>query len=252
MGIAGKLKIKSFCLNPFRENCYILSDDDGSCVIVDPGCYTPSELRSLKEYISQNELTPTAIWLTHGHFDHLFGAAGLSRDYSVPVWMSPEDKTLVERDGEFAIGVGLNPPDVSFSTRDLSDGQILRLAQDDKDKQILRLAQDDNDDILNGSEESLTFQVIATPGHTQGCVCFYSEDLKILLTGDTLFAGAIGRTDLFGGDYDKEIVSIMDKLMGLPGDVEVLPGHGPATTIAEERTGNPFLRPWGGVDDEII
>ena len=224
MGITGKLKIKSFCFNAFQENCYVLSDGGGNCVIVDPGCYTPFEVQSLKEYISLKGLVPTAIWLTHGHFDHLFGAAGLSRDYSIPVLMSHADKALVEHDGEFARGVGLNPPDVSFEPVDLEDGQILRL----------------------------TFRVITTPGHTEGCVCFYSEEAKVLLSGDTLFAGAIGRTDLFGGDYDKEIVSIMDKLMGLPGDVAVLPGHGPDTSIAEERARNPFLHPWGREDDEII
>lgn len=224
MGITGKLKIKSFCFNAFQENCYVLSDGGGSCVIVDPGCYTPFEVQSLKDYISLKGLVPTAIWLTHGHFDHLFGAAGLSRDYSIPVLMSHADKVLVEHDGEFARGVGLNPPDVSFEPVDLEDGEILRL----------------------------TFRVITTPGHTEGCVCFYSEEAKVLLSGDTLFAGAIGRTDLFGGDYDKEIVSIMDKLMGLPGDVAVLPGHGPDTSIAEERARNPFLQPWGREDDEII
>ena len=88
------------------------------------------------------------------------------------------------------------------------------------------------------------FKVIATPGHTPGCVCFYNEEAGILLSGDTLFAGAIGRTDLLGGDYDKEISSIMDRLIGLPGDVDVLPGHGPRSSIAEERTGNPFLQPF--------
>ena len=111
---------------------------------------------------------------------------------------------------------------MSFVTKELVDGQILRFAQDDK----------------------ASFKVIATPGHTPGCVCFYCEAAKTLFSGDTLFAGSIGRTDLEGGDYDKEIVSVMEKLMVLPGDVEVYPGHGPATSIAEERTTNPFLQPF--------
>ena len=111
---------------------------------------------------------------------------------------------------------------MSFETRELVEGQTLRFAQDDK----------------------VSFKVIATPGHTPGCVCFYSEQAKVLFSGDTLFAGSIGRTDVDGGDYDKEIVSIMEKLMELPGDVEVYPGHGPATSIAVERTSNPFLQPF--------
>ena len=223
--MVASLNIKVFCFNSFRENCYLLWDGSGNCVIVDPGCYGEAETAMLRNFIGARKLEPAAVWLTHGHFDHLFGAAALSREYSIPVRMSPEDRDLVERDGEFARGVGLNPPDVSFKTVDLSDGDVL-------------------DDL-----PCIPFTVIATPGHTQGCVCFYCEGEKVLLSGDTLFAGAIGRTDLFGGDYDKEIVSIMDKLMGLPGDVEVLPGHGPDTTIAGERTRNPFLQPWGDPED---
>ena len=134
--------------------------------------------------------------------------------------MSPEDRFILDKAGEYANGVGLKAPDVGFETKELVDGQILRYSQDD------------------------TFQVIAIPGHTPGCVCFYSEKAKMLFSGDTLFAGAIGRTDLDGGDYDKEIVGIMEKLMVLPGDVEVFPGHGPGTNIAIERTTNPFLQPF--------
>ncbi len=95
----------------------------------------------------------------------------------------------------------------------------------------------------------MTFQVITTPGHTPGGVSFYSEEERILLTGDTLFAGSIGRTDLPGGEYDDLIVSIMDKLMGLDGDVEILPGHGGVSDIASERTHNPFLQPFNEPDD---
>ena len=95
-----------------------------------------------------------------------------------------------------------------------------------------------------------SFRVIETPGHSEGGVCFYDEADKLLLTGDTLFAGAIGRSDMPGGDYDKLIVSIMDKLMGLPGDVEVLPGHGGRSDIATERTSNPFLQPFNEPAEE--
>ena len=93
--------------------------------------------------------------------------------------------------------------------------------------------------------------MITTPGHTPGGVCYYDETDKVLLTGDTLFAGAIGRSDLIGGDYDHLIISIMDKLMGLPGDVDVLPGHGRKTTIADERTHNPFLQPFNEPEEDL-
>lgn len=248
MGTIGHIQVKSFCFNPFRENSYILWDEGKNCVIVDPGCYGPSEIGLVRDFVSAEGLTPRAIWLTHGHFDHIFGVAELSGMFQIPVWMAPEDKFIVEKDGEYARGVGLCAPDVSFETRDLSDGQILRFVLRPFDRltaaQAQDTAQDDKDVILNGSEESPAFKVIATPGHTPGCVCFYDEEDGILLSGDTLFAGSIGRTDLDGGDYDKEIVGIMEKLMVLPGDVEVFPGHGPATSISVERTSNPFLQPF--------
>ena len=218
MGSDCQLNIKVFCFNPFRENSYVLWRGPEDCVVVDPGCYGKEEGARLLDYLASEGLKPSAVWLTHGHFDHVFGVAGLCRSFPVPVYMSPEDKVMVEYGGMMAESVGMPAPDVSFGTVDISDGQELGLG----------------------------FKVIATPGHTPGSVCFYSEESKVLLSGDTLFAGSIGRTDLNGGDYDREIVSIMDGLMGLPGDVDVLPGHGPATSISVERTQNPFLQPWGG------
>ena len=215
MGSFGQINIKAFCFNYFQENCYVLWKEGGDCVIVDPGCYNDSETGSLVSFMESNSLTPVAIWLTHGHFDHLFGAAELGRKYSLPVNMA-DDTLILDNDGRFARDLGLKDPDISFPIDYLVDGQELPLG----------------------------FKVITTPGHTPGCICFYNEEAGILLSGDTLFAGAIGRTDLLGGDYDKEIVSIMDKLMGLPGDVDVLPGHGPGSSIAVERTGNPFLQPF--------
>lgn len=214
-----KISVKSFCFNPFRENSYLVWDEAGNCVVVDPGCYDGAEDGTMKAFIADKGLSPKAVWLTHGHFDHLFGVASLVREYSIPVFMSHEDEVILERDGDYASGVGLSAPDVSFSTVDVKEGDTL-------------------------GHLSIPFKVIATPGHTPGGVCYYSEESRLLFSGDTLFAGAIGRTDLPGGDYDKEIVGIMEKLMVLPGDVDVLPGHGPSTSIAGERTGNPFLQPF--------
>ena len=220
MGPSGNINVKTFCFNAFRENSYVLWNEEGDCVIVDPGCYDDAEYGALKSLFSSENLNPKAVWLTHGHFDHIFGVAALSRDYSIPVRMSHEDNFIIGMDKGFAEGVGLAAPDVSFEASDLHDGDVL--------------------EDLPGCP----FKVIATPGHTPGCVCFYCEGCGVLISGDTLFAGAIGRTDLIGGDYDKEISGIMEKLMVLPGDVDVLPGHGPLSSIAEERTTNPFLQPF--------
>lgn len=277
------LNIKTFTCNPFGENCYLLwsdspsgssspeqdarSDDSTSDpsaqsqalsrrrnspaqqiptaqetspepksasdavqaplegVLVDPGAYDGTELGQVRDYLFKENVRPKAIWLTHGHFDHVFGAASLSKEFGIPVLMSPADKEVLALGARMASQIGLKTPDTGFETVDIGDGDRLR---------------------VSGS----IFTVIECPGHSPGSLCFYDEAAKVLLSGDTLFAGSIGRTDLPGGDYDKEIVSIMDRLMGLPGDVDVLPGHGRRTSIAEERTCNPFLQPFNEPEEE--
>ena len=223
-----QLNIKTFIFNSFRENCYVLWDAAGNCVIVDPGCYWQEEFGRLKEFIAAEGLKPKAVWLTHGHFDHVHGVLKVVAEYSVPVLMSPEDKIVLDNNQNAVREFGLTAPDSSqIKTVDIKDGDVL--------------------DTLEGAP----FKVITTPGHTPGCVCYYCEADKVLLSGDTLFAGTIGRTDHLGGDYDMEIVSVMDKLMGLPGDVDVLPGHGHRTTIADERTHNPFLQPFNEPEEDM-
>ena len=222
-----QLNIKTVIFNSFRENCYVLWDAEGNCVIVDPGCYWQEEFGRLKEFIAAEGLKPKAVWLTHGHFDHVHGVLRVVEEYSVPVLMSPEDKIVLDNNQNAVRDFGLTAPDSSMiKTVDIKDGDVL--------------------DTLEGAP----FKVITTPGHTPGCVCYYCETDKVLLSGDTLFAGTIGRTDHLGGDYDREIISVMDKLMGLPGDVDVLPGHGHRTTIADERTHNPFLQPFNEPEED--
>lgn len=222
------LNIKTFVFNSFRENCYVLWDAVGNCVIVDPGCYWPEEFARLKELVEAEGLTPKAVWLTHGHFDHVHGVLKVVREYSVPVLMSSEDKVVLDNNQAAVGAFGLTAPDSSdIKTVDIRDGEIL--------------------DTLQGAP----FKVITTPGHTPGGVCYYDETDKVLISGDTLFAGTIGRTDHLGGDYDRLIISLMDKLMGLPGDVDVLPGHGHRTTIADERTHNPFLQPFNEPEEDF-
>ena len=199
-------------------------DEMLEAVLIDPGCYDPSEVGTVKEVVSENKLTLKAIWLTHGHFDHIFGVTSFP---GVPVYMHPADKDILALDGTLATTTGLREPDTSFSTIDIAEGDILK----------------------TGDSE---FKVIATPGHTPGGVCFYDEKDGVLFSGDTLFAGAIGRSDFPLGDYDSLITSLMDKVMGLPGDVKVIPGHGPATDIATERTHNPFLQPFNEPGQEYF
>lgn len=221
------LNIKTFVFNPYRENCYVAWNGDGDGVIVDPGCYDPSESERLRSYIQAEKIEVKAIWLTHGHFDHVYGVAEALKTWPVPVYMNAEDKVVVEVGAELASRSGLKAPEIGFDTVDVRDGDVLSFGK-------------------------TSFKAITTPGHSPGGVCYSDETHGLIFTGDTLFAGAIGRSDLPGGDYDKLIVSVMDKVMGLPGETDVLPGHGPKSTIADERTHNPFLQPWGNPEDEDV
>lgn len=220
------LQVKCFSFNPFAERCVLLWDESQEAVVVDPGCYDAGELDELEAALSSQKLCLKAIWLTHGHFDHIYGVKALAAKYQVPVYMHHDDKLILENNLLTASHAGLVAPDIAFGTEDLAEGQVLGFG-------------------------NTRFSVILTPGHTPGGVCFYDEPDKLLLCGDSLFCGSIGRTDLPGGDYDKLIVSIMDSLMGLPGDVDVIPGHGPVTNIGKERTHNPFLQPFNEPEEEV-
>lgn len=229
------LKIKNLFFNPFQECCSIAwsqaadnSENEG--VIIDPGFYDATERDELFGFIETNHIKPTAILLTHGHFDHIFGVKEAAEHYSIPVYMDPADKVMLENDHLLTESFHLKAPDVNFQTIDLKEGDTIRFA----DEQL---------------------EVIATPGHTPGGISFLDRKAKVLFSGDTLFAGSIGRTDHPWGDYDKLIKSVMDKLMGLDGDTVVIPGHGPRTTIGAEVAHNPFLIPfnepesdWNGMD----
>lgn len=204
-------------------NCYVLAARAGTdAVIVDPGQRAFAPLRKI---LDENRLTPAAVLLTHGHIDHIWSAQKVSDTYGCPTYIHPEDRFM------------LSDPIKGFGPR---VGQLLLGALFREPKQVVEL---DRDAALLGVGGT-TVTVDHTPGHTRGSVVFRisGDSSELVFSGDTLFAGSVGRTDLPGGSGRDLLGSIVDKLLALDDDTVVLPGHGPRTTIGAERRSNPFLQ----------
>ena len=216
--------IRQFVFNAFQENSFLISDKDGFCALVDPG-YTDAERGNIITFIESHKLKPVCILLTHGHFDHMYGLKDFAMRYDIPTYMDAKETYSFEHTNPYVCGLyGLAMPETP------------------SEENGCRLVYVKQGDIIEAG--SLRFEVIQTPGHSAGGLCFLERNEKILFSGDTLFAGAIGRTDHPGGDYDTLMNSIFTGLMELDGDISVLPGHGPSTDIATERMTNPFLMPF--------
>jgi hydroxyacylglutathione hydrolase len=210
------ITIKRFVFNELEVNGFVLSDETRECIIVDPGCNTDRQCGELTTYISGAQLKPVFIVNTHGHFDHIFGNARIMEIYQCPTLIHKDDVPLLEHADKYAGVFGFNMVSPPLPDRFLSQGIPL---------------------IFGNS----SLDIIHVPGHSPGSVVLYSKSDRFLICGDVLFQGSIGRTDLPGGDYELLIRGIRDKLMTLPGDTEVWPGHGPKTTIGREYDTNPFL-----------
>lgn len=220
-----ELNIKYFFFNLFRERTALVWGNDLNAVIIDPSCITSDERSKLFSTIDEKKLSIKAILLTHGHFDHIYGVKACIERYGCTVYMNAADQIAKDGAKAHAADFGMPEPDTDWTYTTVSEGQVLDFGE-------------------------MKFAVIETPGHSPGSVSYYCEESMDLFSGDCLFAGSIGNTSGRWGDYDKEIVSIMDKLMVLDPDVKVHPGHGGGTTIGYERTHNPFLEPFNEKDPE--
>ena len=211
------LQIKKFTFNPVQENTFIVYDETGECVIIDAGCYFENERQELDTFIEQKQLKPVKLINTHCHFDHIMGVTHCRIKYNIQFEIHPDEVPLVEQAVEhgdmFAIPVEAIEPADSFL--------------------------EENDRITFGNSY---LRVIAAPGHSPGGVVFYNPEQKILIAGDVLFYGSIGRTDLPGGSFEQLTGNIKTKLLTLPEETVVYCGHGPETTIGFEKRNNPYLR----------
>ncbi len=207
--------LETFPVGPLRCNCTILGDEvTHEAMVVDPGDNIPEILSRLQKH----GLTLRQIVVTHAHIDHVGGAAQLRKLTGAPVVMNQQDLGLLRMMEMQAGWLGVPTPEVAPPDASAEDGLAIGL-------------------------ETLPAQVLHTPGHTPGSICLLFPDQHLLLAGDTLFAGSIGRTDLPGGNGQQILRSLRERLLVLPDATRVLPGHGPETTIGEERQSNPFLQP---------
>ncbi len=206
--------IETFPVGLLACNCTLLGDEEaGEAIIIDPG----DEVGRIHRRLTELGLQLKQILITHAHIDHVGGALRLKRLTGAPIFMNESDLPLLKMIDEQAEWVGVAAPETAPPDGSLVDGASVGL-------------------------ERYSARVLHTPGHTQGSVCLHFAPLKLLIAGDTLFAGSIGRTDLPGGNYEQIIESIQSRLLELPDETKVLPGHGPSTTIGAERRMNPFLR----------
>jgi len=206
------LKFKRLPLGIYQANCYIIWDEQtNKAAILDPG----GDFEELKEFIENNKLSVSHVILTHGHGDHIGAVAEVRDYYKAEVMIHKDDFDMLKNNKKnYSSQMGYNKIEIE-ADRKLTDGDVINIGQ-------------------------LSLEVIHTPGHTKGSICIKCKDK--LFTGDTLFAGSIGRTDLDGGSFEEIMASINNKILQFPDNTEIYPGHGPSTTIKAEKRYNPFLR----------
>lgn len=210
-------QLQSFTFSPLAENTYLLWNENRETIIIDPGCYHTYEKEELRAFIENNKLEPKLLLNTHCHLDHVFGEKWVAATWNLVPYIHTHEQFVMK----FAESSGQmwGVPFTSYTGpfHFLQEGQTVELGKD-------------------------ACKVLYVPGHSPGHICFYSQLQHFVIAGDTLFAGSIGRTDLPGGNHATLIERIKSELLSLPDETIIYPGHGPATTVGEEKRNNPYLR----------
>jgi glyoxylase-like metal-dependent hydrolase (beta-lactamase superfamily II) len=210
------MKIFRGVFSPIQVNTYIITGNDRECIVIDCGCYGEEEEKRLEEMLATRGLEPVMLLDTHCHLDHVFGNRFMLERYGLRSWFHEADRPNYLNAPKHALMFGLNmepPPDPAGF---LTDGQEIMAA-------------------------GVNLKVIAVPGHSPGGIALWSEADGVVFTGDALFAGSVGRSDLPGGDHEQLIENIREQLFTMPPETVVYPGHGPETTIRQEVETNPFF-----------
>ena len=209
------LRLESFVFGPFQENTYILSDETGMGVVIDPGCYEPQEQQQLSDYVDTNEIQINQIINTHCHIDHVLGNEFAKNRFKSPLAIPSGEKEVYRAVQSYAPVYGFPKYTEAEVDHFLSESDTINFG-------------------------NTTLEILLVPGHSPGHLAFYHPQSKTCLSGDVLFLGSIGRTDLPGGDHQTLINSIHQKMFALPNETTVYSGHGPPTTIGQEKKSNPF------------
>lgn len=211
------MRLFQLTFNPFQVNTYILAASNGDAWVIDPGMYTDMERKAFDDLVRGNSLQIKAILNTHAHIDHILGNEYVRETYAAPLWAHSGSISFLDHGPAHAQAFGLSISQPKHPNRLLGEEDVLHL----------------------GDEE---VRILSTPGHADGSICFHIPGKKMLIAGDVLFNGSIGRTDLPTGDMATLLDSIRQKLLILDEDTRVFPGHGPETSIGHEKMSNPFLQ----------
>ena len=209
--------IKSFTFNLVRENTYLLYNDKKNAWLIDPGNMNQQENEKIENFIKEEGLNITKILLTHAHFDHILGLQWAVDTFSLPVHLHQEEEEILERLPMSVGRFGFAVPPVKAELKFINEGETLDF-------------------------DGETFTIFHVPGHSPGSLVFYNPNENFMISGDVLFEGSVGRTDLYKGDYDLLISGIKEKLLPLKEETKVYSGHGRPTTIGFEKNYNPFLK----------